>query len=375
MVANAHSLSSPHSSHNEEQYQSWLSERQLPATLQILGFVAFSILAFGAWDYWLSRASIQLTWPIRCLALFIVGICFLLLRFTSVVNHWRVVTLVSSCALFALLLLILVRLQEGPSLGTAGLLLSAFLLRVHSPRLAFFAAVFNALALVVVYSIWTVDHRTLLNSEIFLLMASLGNITLNSADDRGDRQKFALEWQLQRIATTDGLTGASNRRYFSEKLDDEIERAHRYGYPLTLILLDIDRFKSVNDTRGHGDGDEALKVVASIGIESGRGSDVFARLGGEEFVLLLPHTDLDAGCSIAERLRIRIEEQPIFGESGQFFVTSSFGVAGLRRNETGDTLVARADTCLYLAKNSGRNRVANQRELQRHTEAAAAISV
>ncbi len=371
MVATAHPSTLPKSSHyDEEQYQSWLSERQLPATLQILGFVAFAIIGFGGWDWWLSPTSISFTWPVRILGLAFVAICALLLRFTAVVNHWRVLSVAASCTLFSLLLLILMRLPDGSLLGSGGLLLSAFLLRVHSIRFAVAAAFFNALALIAVYHIFNVDSRIVLNSEIFLVIASVGNVTLNAADDRGDRQKFALERQLQRMATTDGLTGASNRRFFSAKLNEEVERAHRYGYQLTVILMDIDRFKSVNDTRGHSDGDEALKVVANIGIESGRSSDTFARLGGEEFVLLLPHTDLDAALSIAERLRVRIAEQPIFGDSGQFCVTSSFGVAALRRTETGDNLVARADTCLYLAKNLGRNRVVGQHELQRHTEAA-----
>ncbi|RYX85844.1 GGDEF domain-containing protein [bacterium] len=375
MVASVHSPALPAlSSREEEQYEVWLYERQLPATLQILGFAAFAIVGFGAWDFWLSPNSIPHTWPVRFLALICVGVCAMLLRFTNAVAYWRTLSLISSCTLFSLLLLILVRLPEGQGslLGSGGLLLSASLFRVHSPRLAIVAALFNAVVLAAVYHVFSVPPRITINSEIFLLMASLGNITLNAADDRGDRQKFALARQLQRMATTDGLTSAANRRFFSGKLTEEVERAQRYGYSLTLILLDIDKFKAVNDTRGHGDGDEALKIVAQIGIESGRASDTFARLGGEEFVLLLPHTELDSAISIAERLRARIQEQPIFGDSGQFHVTASFGVAALKRSETGDSLVARADACLYLAKNSGRNRVVGQRELQRHADAASA---
>ncbi len=359
-----HSSSAPSSSWDERAYQRWLCERQLPATLHILAFVAFTIIGFGAWDAWLSPSSVVLTWPVRLLALVFVGICVVLLRFTGVVNHWRALSLIASCTLFCLLLLILVRLPEGSLLGSGGLLLSAFLFRVHSTRMAIGAALFNALAVVLVYHTFGVDHRIIVNTEMFLLMASVGNVTLNGADDRSDRQKFALEWRLQRLATTDGLTGASNRRFFSDKLNEEIERAERYGHPLTLILLDIDRFKAVNDTKGHSDGDKALQAIAAIGIESGRASDTFARLGGEEFVMLLPHTELEAGLAFAERLRTRIETHSIAGESGNFRVTASFGVASLKRHENGDTLVARADTALYLAKSSGRNRVVSQRELQ-----------
>lgn len=364
-------VSGPAFAWDEERYQQWLCERQLPVVLRTLGFVAFAVVAFGAWDVWISkdiwisREAIVHTWPFRVLALVIVAACAALLRFTEAVRHWRLVSLASSCILFCLLLLILVRFPEGRgvSLGSGGLLLSAFLLRVHSPRLAVFAAIFNTLAVPVVFRIYGVNYFPIINSEIFLLIASIGNITLNFSDDESDRQKFALEWQLERMATTDGLTGACNRRSFAQRLDEEIERAQRYGNPLSIILLDIDHFKRVNDTRGHGDGDQALKALAAIGIESGRSSDMFARLGGEEFVMLLPHTTLDAGQAFAERLRVQIEGLTIRGESGIFNITSSFGVAALKRVDNGDAFLARADAALYLAKHRGRNRVVSQDEL------------
>ncbi len=352
------------SAQGEDDYSRWLRERQLPMALRILGFVAFCIVGFAAWDAWLSLASIGETWPLRALSLAFIGVCALMLGFTGVARYWRTVALIASCTLFCLLLLILMRLPDGALLGSGGLLLSAFLLRVHSARIAMVATLFNALALAVVYSLWQVDARVLINTEIFLFIASAGNILLNFSDERGDRQKFDLERQLKKLATTDGLTGAANRRHLSDTLTHECERADRYGHDLTLILLDIDRFKAVNDTRGHGDGDQALRAIAAIGIESGRASDTFARLGGEEFVMLLPHTDLNAGIAFAERLRARIAAEKIAGAGGQFSVTASFGVAGLKRGESGDALVARADAALYMAKQAGRNRVVSERELQ-----------
>ena len=348
----------------EDTYNRWLYERQLPTALRILGFVAFAVVGFGAWDAWLSPASVASTWPLRALALLLVCVCAVLLRFTGVAKYWRALALISSCALFWVLLLILVHLQDGALFGSGGLLLSAFLLRVHSPRVAMGAALFNALALAVVYSAWKVDARVLLNTEMFLFIAAVGNVLLNFSDERSDRQKFDLEQRLQKLATTDGLTGAANRRHLSEVLAHECARAERYGHDLTLILLDLDRFKSVNDTRGHGDGDQALRAVAAIGIESGRASDTFARVGGEEFVMLLPHTDLDAGVALAERLRVRIAAERIAGAGGHFSITASFGVSGFKRGEAGETLVARADAALYVAKKAGRNRVLSQRELR-----------
>lgn len=348
----------------DARFQEWLGRKQKPYVRGVLAFLVFAVLGFGAWDFYLAPNAISRTWPLRLGAVVFLAVCWFFRRHPFVSSRWRAMAWCVNCVLFCVLLLILVRLPDGPELGVGGLLLSALLFRVHSPRMAASAGIFNALATLGTYRDFGVPTLITVNTEVFLAAATIGNVLLNYSDERSDRNLFALEEKLKRQATTDGLTGASNRRFFSARLDEEVARATRYGQLLTLVLLDIDRFKGVNDTRGHGDGDMALKEVAAIGLATMRGSDTFARLGGEEFVVLMPHADLEAGIALAERLRVQIEAHRIRGDSGEFSITSSFGVATLAPNETGDTLVARADAALYLAKHSGRNCVYSQTNLE-----------
>jgi len=159
--------------------------------------------------------------------------------------------------------------------------------------------------------------------------------------------------QLRVQATTDPLTGLANHRTFHERLRAEAARSRRSGTPLSLVLLDIDHFKRVNDNFGHQRGDEVLRVVAAVLAEDGRASDLTARLGGEEFALLLADTDADGALAVAERLRAELEAVDIPGPRR---VTASFGVAALGADADPDELVRAADRALYAAKAGGRNR-------------------
>lgn len=161
--------------------------------------------------------------------------------------------------------------------------------------------------------------------------------------------------QLREMAVTDALTGLSNRRAFSDRLELEVERAFRSGQPLSLVLIDIDKFKRLNDTQGHLAGDAALAVLAGLLKEGRRAVDFTARYGGEEFVILLPGTSHPDAMVVAERLRARIEEAHLPGGC-----TISAGVATLP-DQAGDsrTLLAAADDAMYAAKGAGRNRVAS----------------
>lgn len=156
-------------------------------------------------------------------------------------------------------------------------------------------------------------------------------------------------------AVTDHLTGLANRRRFERQLEREVARTVRYGRPFCLLLLDIDNFKTVNDTYGHEAGDEAIRRLA-LTLQAGtRGIDLAARIGGEEFAVILPETDLEGGVDVAERLRaaIKAAEIPTVGR-----ITASFGVAELPLHaETGHELKAAADAALYEAKHNGRDRV------------------
>jgi diguanylate cyclase (GGDEF)-like protein/PAS domain S-box-containing protein len=171
------------------------------------------------------------------------------------------------------------------------------------------------------------------------------------------RQK-SLENELRRLATTDAMTGTFNRRHFMEQAEEMVAVARRHGRALTVMMLDIDHFKRINDTFGHPVGDEAIKALASTCAGGLRGSDILGRLGGEEFAICLPETDLHGCLILAERMREAVEAICVHTEGHEVRFTSSIGVAALSPTDSGiDLLLARADQALYRAKNGGRNRV------------------
>lgn len=168
----------------------------------------------------------------------------------------------------------------------------------------------------------------------------------------------AKERELTRLAATDPLTGAYNRRTFMQRAELEVARALRRKMPLSLLMLDLDHFKRINDTWTHAGGDAVLKAVTQLCARLLRNQDTFARMGGEEFAVLLPDTGAFEGRSIAERLRAAIHELQITHEAETIPVTASLGVATLSAYDSdGEALLRRADVALYAAKRSGRDRV------------------
>lgn len=170
------------------------------------------------------------------------------------------------------------------------------------------------------------------------------------------RQSLA---ELSELVRTDPLTGLANFRYFSAALGQEIERTQRSGQPTTLIMLDIDFFKKVNDQWGHEIGNQALIHIAKLMRQTVRKLDIPCRYGGEEFAMILPNTDLPASIPVAERLRQTIAETPLAVGAEQLRLTASLGIDTYRLGEqaTAEELVQRADHYLYLAKQEGRNQV------------------
>ncbi len=164
--------------------------------------------------------------------------------------------------------------------------------------------------------------------------------------------------KLVELATTDSLTGLHNRRHFMETATQEFERARRYRMPLSLLMIDADRFKSINDRFGHHIGDEVLKALAMIGRRQLREIDLFARLGGEEFAVLLPQTDFVDARVVAERLRQAIAGHTVDTEQGVLNFTVSLGLSSLNPATVDlDDLLRQADVALYQAKQNGRNQV------------------
>jgi diguanylate cyclase (GGDEF)-like protein len=175
-----------------------------------------------------------------------------------------------------------------------------------------------------------------------------------------NRALAALTARLQALSTTDPLTGIPNRRALDERLENEFERSKRYGASLAVVMIDLDRFKSLNDRYGHAAGDAMLREVARLlDVEKRRG-DTVARYGGEEFVALLPHADAAAAQAWAERARVRLSTTAIEMAGTLLHTTASFGVAASDRRDWADSaaaLLEAADQALYQAKERGRNRV------------------
>ena len=165
--------------------------------------------------------------------------------------------------------------------------------------------------------------------------------------------------QIQRLAMSDSLTGLNNRRRLTEAIEEAYGKTKRYGNPAAVIMLDVDHFKTVNDLHGHDVGDEALRAIAKALQGELRDCDIAGRLGGEEFLVLLPETSLEGAAVLAERLRISIEDLRIpVAENASLSLTASFGVSAIHPEDTShEDVLKRADKALYLAKQSGRNQV------------------
>ncbi len=171
-------------------------------------------------------------------------------------------------------------------------------------------------------------------------------------------EKVNLHEGIVKMASTDGLTGLNNHRAFQERLDEELERARRFGNKVSLLMIDIDHFKAFNDTYGHVSGDEALKRISCTLVDNIRTVDFAARYGGEEFAVILPEIPLEGAMVVAERIRESVENQTLSINGKKAKITLSIGVAcfpdhALNRKD----LIDRADKALYLAKRSGRNKV------------------
>ena len=168
-----------------------------------------------------------------------------------------------------------------------------------------------------------------------------------------------LQTRLQEQVIRDPLTGLYNRRYLDETLPRELSRAKREGYPLAMVMLDLDHFKQVNDTYGHAAGDEVLKALSSVLRQGARESDIICRYGGEEFLIALPRMSLEQAQQRVEAWRLEFSQTDIRHGDLSFSITLSAGIAGFPDHGADvDTLLSRADEALYRAKDEGRNRVA-----------------
>lgn len=197
-----------------------------------------------------------------------------------------------------------------------------------------------------------------LDMNVTPLRNTTGEITHFAFIGRDIHRHKNIERQLMNLALFDSLTGALNRPAFYQQAEKEFARSQRYYRPLSVIMLDIDHFKQVNDRYGHQAGDQVLQIFAEACQEIIRSTDLMGRVGGEEFAILLPDTPSKAACHLAERLRQRITKYPYLAGDMLIEVTASLGVAELQPSDTNfKALLQRADEALYHAKHGGRNQV------------------
>ena len=184
--------------------------------------------------------------------------------------------------------------------------------------------------------------------SVNILLASVGFVVMG-------HEKLVENYQ--ELASHDELTGLYNRRKFIEGAELELKRAARYDLNISVLILDIDHFKVINDTYGHQAGDVVIKDIAAVMRENFREVDLFARYGGEEFVALLSESKLGDAAALAERVRVSISQCIVHVGSDKITYTASFGVTQARPAEQLTQLIARADAALYTAKNAGKNRI------------------
>jgi diguanylate cyclase (GGDEF)-like protein/PAS domain S-box-containing protein len=200
-------------------------------------------------------------------------------------------------------------------------------------------------------------------TEVMLSAVDLEGRTLLQAMVRDVSQRKSLEAELKRLASIDPLTGANNRRSFLKKGNDELVRAKRYHHDFAFLMLDVDHFKLVNDTYGHRSGDMVLKQLVTQIIHRLRRTDLFGRLGGEEFAIVLPETDAESAVAVGESLRKAIAGIAVASPKGLIRFTVSIGMSMFEEGDGEDEadalekLMERADAALYVAKKSGRNRI------------------
>lgn len=203
------------------------------------------------------------------------------------------------------------------------------------------------------------------NDELRRLNYTYEQIVLELTQAKRNAEQLAVELKkandsLRELTFRDSLTSLYNHRFFQDALDAEIKRALRYRHSLSLLMLDIDHFKNINDTYGHPVGDQVLSEISALLVRLVRHSDTVARYGGEEFAIILTETDSTRAKVLAQRLRRGVEQHVIVCDQGKFSVTVSIGITGAENDKAADSrksMISQADSALYAAKRNGRNRI------------------
>lgn len=241
--------------------------------------------------------------------------------------------------------------------GIAGTLLCVWILGSDAGKLVglfFILCLPTVVGFVAALRLQTVQRRQ------FALLTEMSDINRSLQLEIERREE--LEGELKRQATTDPLTGLFNRRQYEMLFHRERERSRRLDVPLSLCVLDLDHFKNINDRYGHDVGDQVLRHVAALLVNTLRQTDIVGRFGGEEFILLLPETDLDQASSMVNRLRLQLQDAPLETDAGNISLTATFGLTEVYTGDSEiEAAVKRADKALYDGKQRGRNQVVTVR--------------
>ncbi len=347
----------------EAQYKVAQEKRILPLFRFALLAAAFFVMAYVLWDFYIYTPSVVETLPVRMVTA-IANLGLWALTFHAAMQK-RISLLMYAATIVGVLALsiILLLVPNGFQYGLAGFIFFMLASIAVAPNLR--VVLWGSLALIVIpnaimgvglalnITAWFI----IVNANAFIIPLSALACLLSFLTDQNYRRTFELEVSLQTLAATDTLTGIPNRRSFLERAEAEIARAHRHDHKLCLLLMDIDRFKPVNDTYGHQAGDEVIKIVANVSHNALRESDLFGRMGGEEFAAILPETQCGGAVELAERVRRHLENSPVPIEGDVLNFTVSIGVACLLPEDTISSLLRRADGAMYEAKQGGRNLV------------------
>lgn len=237
--------------------------------------------------------------------------------------------------------------------GIVGTLLCLKLLGAEAPKLV---GVFFFMCLPTVVGFAAALRLQIVQRQQFALHSEM--VEINTSLQHEIERRESLEVELQKQATTDALTGLYNRRQYELLFHRERERSRRLGTRLSLCVLDLDHFKHINDTHGHDVGDQVLRHVAALFTRKLRQTDIVGRFGGEEFIVLLPETDLECAERLVDRLRQCLEQAPVEADGETVHVTATFGLTEVEAQDGNiEQAVKRADRALYEGKQSGRNRV------------------
>jgi diguanylate cyclase (GGDEF)-like protein len=344
----------------ETQYLERRSARQLPLLRSVCAIAPVLYLGYVFWDLRMDPSVVGQTLPLRIAGAAIFLLAYALTFIPAMVRHLSWLLQLSIVCVTLGVSLILLRVPGGFVYGLPGLIFGTIANLTLAPSLGS-AMIGYALLLGLPNGVmWAggVPAFVLVNANLFLVPLNLLAAWLSYLLDARSREAFRVEREYERLASVDPLTGILNRGRFMELAEQELLRAKRYERPLTVIALDIDRFKGINDAHGHGAGDAVLQAVARSAEETLRSMDLLGRLGGDEFAAILPETSSAQAVPVAERLRLALQELAVDDREQAVHFTVSIGLAGRGpEDETLESLLRRADDALYASKQAGRNRV------------------